>query len=189
MADFKKTVADINQLDSQYILSPLTITLGDEFQGVVRSISGAFRVLFDLETSLMALNKPFKLRYVIHEGEIQTKINKVKAHEMLGPGLTTARAELSTLKKARSRFKISLKDKQLAHRLNLAMSIYQGIVDNWTIAQQKVVRIFWEEDRDYKKVAKRLKKDPTVIWRRKKSLMIEEVNNLKTLVFLTLDTV
>ena len=67
------------------------------------------------------------------------------------------------------------------------MIIYQGIVDRWTTAQQKVVSVFWEELSDYKKVAKKLKKDPTVMWRRKRSLMIDEITSLKKLMVLIID--
>lgn len=187
MDDFKETVNNVNEIDKSHILSPLTITLGDEFQGVVKDVYGAFRIVFDMEFLLMRLNKPFKMRYVIYEGDIQTKLNKTRAYEMLGPGLTEAREQLNTLKSTKSRFKITLTDKVLTEKLNLGMSVYQGIVDNWTVAQQKVVNVFYEELSDYRKVAKRLKKDPTVIWRRKRSLMIEEITNLKKLIFLTID--
>jgi len=187
MVDFQKTVRFVNETDKSHIRSPLTITLGDEFQGVVKDVYGAFRIIFDMEFLLSRLSKPFKMRYVIYEGEIQTKINKVKAYEMLGPGLTEAREQLTVLKPTKNRFKITLKDESLSHKLTLGMRVYQGIVDNWTPAQQKVVNVFDEEHADYRKVAKRLKKDPTVIWRRKRSLMIEEVNNLKKLIFLTID--
>ncbi|MEJ0055423.1 MAG: hypothetical protein WDN75_07070 [Bacteroidota bacterium] len=127
------------------------------------------------------------MRYVIHEGEIDTPVNHKNAYEMLGPGLTYAREELTTLKPSRHRFRISLKDTVVAEKLTLGMIIYQGIADGWTTAQQKVVSVFWEELSDYRKVAKRLKKDPTVMWRRKKSLMIEEIASLKKLMFLNLD--
>lgn len=187
MNDFKGIVDRINENDKQYILSPLTITLGDEFQAVVKNLEGALRIVFDLEImTKLYPKKPFKLRFVIHDGEIQTTINRQKAYEMLGPGLTKARDELNGLKSSKQRFRFLLENKDLSLRLNLLFSVYQGIVDKWTMAQQKVVNAFWESglnSKDYKEVAKILKKDPTVIWRRKKSLMIEEELNLRKLAF------
>lgn len=187
MNDFKIAVAWVNKRDKSHIASPLTITLGDEFQGVVKNTHSALQIVFDLEQYLMRQENPFKLRYVIHEGKIETKLNRKNAYEMLGPGLTHAREELVALKSSRNRFKISLKDEAVSTKLMLGMIIYQGIVDRWTTAQQKVVSVFWEELSDYRKVAKKLKKDPTVMWRRKRSLMIDEITSLKKLMVLIID--
>lgn len=188
MADFKVAVAWINKMDRHHIASPLTITLGDEFQAVVKNADGALQIIFDLEQYLMRLKNPFKLRFIIHEGEIETRLNRKIAYEMLGPGLTQARDGLVALKSSRSRFKIYLKDEAVSAKLTLGMIIYQGIVDRWTPAQQKVVSAFWEELSDYKKVAKKLKRDPTVMWKRKRSLMIDEINSLKKLILLMVDS-
>jgi len=188
MADFKVAVAWINKMDRHHIASPLTITLGDEFQAVVKNAYGALQIIFDLEQYLMRLKNPFKLRFIIHEGEIETRLNRKIAYEMLGPGLTQAREGLVALKSSRSRFKINLKDEAVSAKLTLGIIIYQGIVDRWTPAQQRVVSAFWEEFSDYKKVAKKLKKDPTVMWKRKRSLMIDEINSLKKLILLTIDS-
>ncbi len=187
MADFKNSVAEINRSDKKHILSPLTITLGDEFQGVVKDAYGAFRIVFDLELSLMRLKRPFRLRYVIQEGRIDTKLNRMKAYEMLGPGLTAARKQLNAMKSSKTRFKIELSDQPLTAQLALVMNSYQGITDQWTPAQQKVVVAFLDHHLDYRKVAAKLKKDPTTMWRRKRSLLIEEVDSLKRLIFLLIN--
>jgi hypothetical protein len=187
MADFKNLVARINASDKKHILSPLTITLGDEFQGVVKDVHGAFRVMFDLELSLMRLKRSFKLRYVIQEGRIDTKLNRTQAYEMLGPGLSAARKQLNTMKTSKSRFRIALYNQALSTQLALAMNTYQGITDQWTPAQQKVVVAFVDEQLDYRKVATKLKKDPTTMWRRKKTLLIEEVDSLKKLILLIIN--
>ena len=81
------------------------------------------------------------------------------------------------MKASRSRFLISLRDATLSARLNLGMRVYQGIVDQWTAAQLKVVNAF-EKNPDYRAVARIVKRDPTVIWKRKRSLMIEEYNSI-----------
>ncbi len=187
MNDFKEVVRQANKRHSKYIASPLTITLGDEFQGVLKTVEGAIAVIFDLDRQLMQLKTPFRLRYVINEGAIETPINKKIAYGMMGPGLTQARERLTSMKTSKSRISITLNDKHLAAQMSLAMSVYQGISDSWTLAQRKVVSVFWEEASDYRKAATKLKKDPTVMWRRKKSLMIEEIDNLKKLVFLMIN--
>lgn len=180
MKDFRAVVESVNKKLDKGIVSPLTITLGDEFQGVVKNAHEAVKVILGLEASIMELEKPFKLRYVLHEGKIDTSINKNKAYEMLGPGLTEAREKLNSLKSTRKRFHVSLHDQSLNEQVNLMFTIYQGIADRWTKGQLKVVNAFMEFG-DYKKVAEKLKKDPSVIWRRKKHLMIDEYNSVKEL--------
>ena len=184
MNDLKAGVMYVNKKDKQHILSPMTITLGDEFQGVVKNPHAALLLILDMETYLMSLKNPFKLRYVVCEGDIQTKLNKDRAYEMLGPGLTAAREQLNNLKSSKSRFMVSFNDKELTQKLNLMLIVLQGIIDQWTPSQQKVVMTFLELD-DYRKVAERLKKDSTAIWRRKRSLMIDEFNSLKNLILKT----
>jgi hypothetical protein len=184
MQDFKKIVADTNKRSAKNILSPLTITLGDEFQGVIKNPNAAIQIVLEFEEQLLSLKKTFKLRYVIQEGEIETKLNKARAYEMLGPGLTEAREKLTAMKSAKNRFHVSLEDKELSEKLNLMLIVLQGISDKWTPAQQKIVSAFLEFG-DYRNVAKKLKRDPTAVWRRRKSLMIEEFNSLKKLMLLT----
>ena len=183
MASFMNSVETINSVSKAHILSPLTVTLGDEFQGVAKDVGGAVKILLDFEYHILRLRSPYSLRYVVHEGEIETKINRTNSHQMLGPGLSQARQELSELKSTRSRFKISLKDESLNEKLNDAFIVFQGIVGRWTVAQRKVV-VALLQNPDYKEVAKIVKKDPTVIWRRKKSLMIEEYFSMRRLIIL-----
>src|SRR2546421_13076826 len=80
MADFKKVVELINEKHVKNILSPLTITLGDEFQGVINGAEAALQVIFNIEEELLKLTKPFKMRYVLVEGKIDTPLNRKNAH-------------------------------------------------------------------------------------------------------------
>jgi len=186
MKCFRETVEKVNRINKDSILSPLTITLGDEFQGIAKTPEAAMQVVFSVEKLARQSKVPFKLRVVVHEGRIDTKINRQKAYEMLGPGLSEARERLTSMKTSRGRFQISLKDEALSTKLSLGMSVYQGIVDQWTPAQLKVVNAF-EVKSDYRDVAKLVKRDPTVIWKRKRSLMIEEYNNIMKLIMMTIN--
>ncbi len=183
MTKFKEAVGNINSICKEHIISPLTITLGDEFQGVARNAFGAVKILLDFEYHILRSKSPFKLRYIIYEGEIETKINRSSSHQMLGPGLTQARKGLSELKSTKDRFRILLKDQLLSDKLNYGFFVFQGIVDRWTVAQRKVV-IELLHNPDYREVAKLVKKDPTVIWRRKRSLLIDEYFSIRKLILL-----
>jgi hypothetical protein len=94
MLKFRNVTEEINKSHKKGILSPMTITLGDEFQGVVKNISAAINLILELEEKLMLNNAGFKLRYVLYEGKIDTPINDKIAYGMLGEGLTKAREAL-----------------------------------------------------------------------------------------------
>lgn len=182
MATLRHIVEEVNgNFSKKEILSPLTITLGDEFQTVLSSVEVACKVVLFIEEKLLARKADFSLRYVIHEGKIDTPINKVRAHEMLGSGLTQSRKLLSSLKPSKERFLIDIADKEKSEKLSLSFKVYEGLVNQWTTSSREVVHSFLLED-DYKILSKKLKKDPSTVWRRKHSLMIEEYKSMKKLI-------
>ena len=98
LAQFHLVVEDANKKFKKHLLSPLTITLGDEFQGIVTDLAASVAVIIYLEESRVTKGYNFQLRYVLHYGKVETAINKKNAHAMLGKGLTEARQALTALK-------------------------------------------------------------------------------------------
>ncbi len=170
MASFKKLVQTANKQHKAELLSPLTITLGDEFQGIICDLSAALRVMISLEEGLISLNPGFRLRYSLNYGEIGTPINPKIAHEMLGDGLTTARKNLNELKNSNSRFSISLVNKKMTQIFENAFVIYQQIVDRWKPENDYDIAAGLIENHDYKIVAKKLGRNRSLIWKREKNL-------------------
>ena len=104
MDDFKLLVKEINDSYHSKILSPLTITLGDEFQSVLKDLTTAIKIIIDIEEKIIINQFGFKLRYMLNQGEIDTSINTKIAYEMLGQGLTDAINILNDSKKDKNRF-------------------------------------------------------------------------------------
>ena len=65
------------------ILSPYTTTLGDEFQGIARSLHAVAECIFYLEERRIKNQDNFGIRYVAHYGEIQTPLNTEVAYGMM----------------------------------------------------------------------------------------------------------
>ncbi|MDN5203620.1 SatD family protein [Fulvivirgaceae bacterium BMA10] len=181
MLDFKELVREINMQYKQDLLSPLTITLGDEFQGVVKNLRKSLEIIFSLEESIILKKHNFKLRYVLNQGEIDTDLNPEYAHEMLGSGLTNARNMLNGMKSGDERFNVNVQPFSLTNSLNKAFLLFQSFYDDWSDKQLKTVAAFLEH-RDYKQVAKLLGKDSSSVWRREKSLKIKEYFTAKELI-------
>ncbi|MBL3658243.1 SatD family protein [Fulvivirga sediminis] len=181
MQHFKEMVASVNEELSEKIISPFTITLGDEFQGIVNSLQTAVEVIFLMDEILLEAEQAYKLRFVINFGVIDTPINRHQAYEMLGDGLTVARRTLGELKSAESDILVAGIDKRVQENLNMAFQLYRMIYDDWNSKDRPIARSFMKEP-DYKKVAEAYSKDISTMWRRQKSLKIDEFNIARKLI-------
>lgn len=65
---FLKLIHACNESMADGILSPYTVTLGDEFQGVASSLNDAVAAIFFLEENSLIRSLNFKLRYVLKWG-------------------------------------------------------------------------------------------------------------------------
>jgi hypothetical protein len=182
MSSFKQTINSINQ-SNDTLVSPLTITLGDEFQGIVETVYDAIKIIFQIEEFILQNQFEFKLKYVLNFGKIETDINTNIAYEMLGEGLTIARERLNKLKKDDERFLILLgaEQSQLETIVNKLFVIYQNLVDSWKSKDYRIVSEFIKKV-DYKSVAKIVGIDESNAWRRRRSLNIKEYEVIKDVI-------
>lgn len=174
MEQFKSAVEECNVRFKKFLLSPLTITLGDEFQGITDTLATATQLIIYLEETLIDDNAEFRLRYVLNYGNIDTPVNPEIAYGMLGDGLTHARKALTELKKEKDkRFKFMNISENTDEVLNDSFLIYQSLVHHWKAEDQEIVSEFLE-GKDYKEVAANLVRDVSLMWRRRRSLKINE---------------
>lgn len=182
MREFKVITDGINKVNTKQFLSPLTITLGDEFQGVMKSPADALAVIFKLEEEILGRQAGFRLRYVLVEGVIDTPINHQIAYGMLGEGLSKARRALQESKQSSLRFHIDLQNTRKSKALNFSFLIYQSLLDNWNVKKDYELIMAFIELRDYKQVAEKLQKTRSQIWKREKSLKINEYIAIKEII-------
>ncbi|HBZ37784.1 MAG TPA: hypothetical protein DEO59_04650 [Balneola sp.] len=174
----KELVESTNKKFSKDILSPLTITLGDEFQGVLNSVSTGIDLLFHLEEELLITEPDFKLHYVLLLGEIETEINPDIAYEMMGKGLTEARKMLSSKKRNRKRFRFKLQNKEQTEQLSKIFEVLDTIILNWKKEDYPLILDMINNDNN-SEVGDLHDKNRDQIWKRRKTLMINEYNLLK----------
>jgi hypothetical protein len=177
-AQLKKLIRDTNEKRKAGILSPYTITLGDEFQGVARSLSGLVETVFFLEEEILRKQYTFKLHYVAHWGEITTRINRNVAYEMMGPGLANARAKLTSKRRRRPRFIFEYGDRQKDQILNGIFLVIENIIDRWKPRDFSLILDMIKLESDSKIAAKR-KRDRSLIWRRRETLRVDDYAELK----------
>lgn len=179
---FKALIESANKYFKNELKSPLTITLGDEFQGIPETLATGLKIIFHLEETILRKEYTMKLRYILNTGKIETPVNHKYTHGMMGSGLTAARNQLTLLKKERYRFRISTNSPVKNTALNHALFLYQTYIDHWRLKDYAIVSSFLNLI-DYKMVARKHKLNPSSTWRRQKTLNIAQYISIKEILF------
>jgi hypothetical protein len=171
---FKETIDAVNKERKNDFLSPMTITLGDEFQSVIKNLPAALDIIFRIEEKIVASGKNFKLRYILEEGEIETPLNRKIAYGMLGSGLTSAREHLENSKNTKTRFAFHLNDKKKSMALDDAFLVFQGFIDDWKINKEYSIIGMFLQHKGYKEIAEAANKDRSLMWKKERSLKLDQ---------------
>lgn len=83
---FGEIINNANLEYHDFMLSPLEIKSGDEFQVILKDMESSLNILLYLNTYFRY--KDIKCRYTIGYGEIETPINHISETNMLGKALT-----------------------------------------------------------------------------------------------------
>lgn len=124
---------------SEGIMSPLTITLGDEFQGLAASFSDALTIAQRIRIRLLTEN--IECRFAIGLVSLASPLNTTNAWNMLGAGLADTR-DLLNEKSGASAYRFFLPSRR--HRLlaRLMDGIARALTSterNWTDRQLTIV--------------------------------------------------
>jgi hypothetical protein len=134
---FNKAIGWANERHGAAILSPLTITLGDEFQGLLGGLENAWRVAAELRFRLMREN--IWCRFVVGVARIETRVNPERAWNMMGPGLGAARDKLND-KASSNAHRFSFPDDPAIELLTDAVGdAITQIEAGWTATQKEYV--------------------------------------------------
>jgi hypothetical protein len=180
MKNFKKIVSSTNQHNNEKLLSPLTITLGDECQGLSRTLSDSIEIIFELKRKAILSEPRFSLRFSCVYGEIDTPINKESAYGMLGQGLTNARKLLNEKSRDQPNLQIDVQNPLIEGLLKNSFEIlYLTETLNWVNKDKNIINDFIYS-RDLKghyltdtEIGKRNNKNQSQITKYKKNWDIE----------------
>jgi len=176
--DFMGVVSSCNEELEQNILSPFTVTLGDEFQGITTSLDGVVKAIFYMEETILSRRLAFKIRYVAVYGAIDTPINQLKAHTMMGAGLTKARKILTDKRRGLPRIRFDLGDAYTTNQLNRLFLVLDGLTSRWDIGDSLLI-LDMLANTNNEEVGVAYGKNRSQIWKRRKNLLIEEYRALK----------
>jgi len=133
----RSVLNEANGQEKAHLVVPFSITLGDEWQGVLSSPAPAYRVASYFVEEL----HPYRLSVGIGYGAISTDILPRSA-EMDGPAFHRSRAALDTAKAKGQDILFELGNESHDLILNAFLRLLQVVREDWTAAQFQKVRLF-----------------------------------------------
>ncbi len=173
-AALDKELKRINTKYESVIAAKFLITIGDEFQGLLRDGSRILDIMSEIQFAL----HPVKLRVGIGIGEISTGINPEMAIGADGPAYYMARESLMGIKQlsysnksAYSNIMIKVDSQRkdieiLNNLLNSILIAISSIESNWTEKQREAVKIMEFNARNQNEAAEMLKINQSSLQRR-----------------------
>jgi len=123
-----QALASINRTSRGHLISPCTITLGDEYQAVYQDADTLFR---DFWTVLERLS-PERIRFSVGLGSLTTAVNSEQAIGMDGPAFHVAREAMqSTFKRSGELFRISQAEGTVAPWIEPALALLSHETLQW----------------------------------------------------------
>lgn len=171
----------INQ-ESSSVISPLTITLGDEFQAVYNDLSA---MLADTWSILAALY-PVGVRFSIGIGQIYTEINSEQALGMDGPAFHAARDGMDQIKESGRIYNISLGSPadqpeaslMLVSLVNFSLQFLSNEIQEWKKTRLQIL-VMLQESVSVKKIAEEIGISESAVYKNKEDGDLNLILNLK----------
>lgn len=136
-ARFNAAIDWANRSGGAGVMSPLTITLGDEFQGVAATLKGGLQLIRGLRARLLADDIP--CRFVLGAVRLETPVNPARAWNMMGQGLAASRRRLEDKRDPNAyRFEIPV-DPAVQGLMDALGAGLTDIETGWTDRQRQVV--------------------------------------------------
>lgn len=134
-ARFNQVIEQQSRAAGTGIVSPLTITLGDEFQGLTRSLAAAFKIARHIRFDLMEAS--VECRFAMGVVTLKTPLNPDRAWNMMGPGLATTRERLNE-KRSDRLYRFILPDAPIIENLLEASGASLTAIERgWTETQRR----------------------------------------------------
>ncbi|MDX1590649.1 MAG: SatD family protein [Balneolaceae bacterium] len=109
------------------VVSPYTLTLGDEFQALYDRADYLFHHIWTVAAAIY----PVMVRWSIGSGDIDTKINRERSVGMDGPAFHKARNGMEQLKKEQQLFRIETGDELYDSIANSSLKLLTASIRSW----------------------------------------------------------
>jgi hypothetical protein len=157
------------------LVSPYTITLGDEFQAVFDKADKVFVQIL----KIMAALHPVVVRFSLGVGEIATPINNEQAIGMDGPAFHEAREGIDILKESGNLINIRIEgeDNLTLKIVNGSLQLLSKQIRSWNKKRITILHML-KEGYDYKAITKELDISRAAFYKNKEAGLLEVVDEL-----------
>ncbi|MDZ7659141.1 SatD family protein [Fodinibius sp.] len=165
----------LNTEYGEHIVSPYTITLGDEFQAVFDRADAVFVQML----KIMSAIHPIGVRFSLAVGDIDTPINTEQAIGMDGPAFHRARRGIEQLKESGYLFNIGFEDEDSPELriINNSLQLLSGEMRGWN-KRRLIILHMMKDGYDYKEISETLEISKPAFYKNKDAGMLDVVGEL-----------
>lgn len=173
----EKTLRKMNELFGDYLASCFTLTLGDEFQALLKVDAPVFQIIDTLRSEL----SPTQLRFGIGLGEIVTAIDPLQSIGADGPAYWNARAAINLVHQkndyGNTQIYFSSGNDSKDLLMNALIASGEAIRSGWRGSQEEILldllkRSVYSETFSQQELAQSLAIQPSALSKRLKSSSI-----------------
>lgn len=173
----EKTLRKMNELFGDYLASCFTLTLGDEFQALLKMDAPVFQIIDTLRSEL----SPTQLRFGIGLGEIVTAIDPLQSIGADGPAYWNARAAINLVHQkndyGNTQIYFSSGNDSKDLLVNALIASGEAISSGWRGSQEEILldllkRFVYSENFSQQELAQSLDINPSALSKRLKSSSI-----------------
>ena len=173
----EKTLQKMNELFGDYLVSRFTLTLGDEFQALLKVDAPVFQIIDTLRSELT----PTQLRFGIGLGEIVTAIDPLQSVGADGPAYWNARAAINFVHQkndyGNTQIYFSSGKENQDFFVNALIASGEAIRSGWRDSQEEILlnllkRSVYSESFSQQDLAQSLSINPSALSKRLKSSSI-----------------
>ena len=173
----EKTLQTMNELFGEFLASSFTLTLGDEFQALLKVDAPVFQMIDTLRSELT----PTQLRFGIGLGEILTDIDPLQSIGADGPAYWNARAAINLVHQkndyGNTQIYFSCGKEKQDFFVNALIASGEAIRSGWRGSQEEILldllkRCVYSENFSQQDLAQSLEINPSALSKRLKSRSI-----------------
>ena len=169
-----RLMKELNWQYQDYLISPFTVTTGDEFQALFSPNSYMFQIIDQLSVAF----SPYEIRFGIGVGEMVTEINKEQSIGSDGPAYWLAREAINHIHDKNdygiNHISVFLADEEVSWTVNAMLAACSFIQSKWTEVQYDVLKQLltaniYDETFSHKEMARSLSITPSAFNKRIKA--------------------
>ena len=169
-----RLMKELNWQYQDYLISPFTVTTGDEFQALFSPNSYMFQIIDQLSVAF----SPYEIRFGIGVGEMVTEINKEQSIGSDGPAYWLAREAINHIHDKNdygiNHISVFLANEEVNWTVNAMLAACSFIQSKWTEVQYDVLKQLlteniYDETFSHKEIARSLGITPSAFNKRIKA--------------------